>query len=91
MGPWRVMVSVGPVRSPTTLPTPDMWRSDPLDPEPPSDLDGSTTDMLEDTVFFGSRDLEGRQADFSASVALDPDPVAVLVSWTWTTRHSYAW
>ena len=38
----------------------------------------STTDTLEDTVFFGSLDLEGRPADFSTSVALDPDPVAVF-------------
>ena len=56
----------------------ELLRSDPLAPEPPSDLGRPTTDTLEVTNFLGSRDLECRPADFSTSVAFDPEPVAVL-------------
>ena len=50
----------------------DLWRSD------PSELGRLTTDTLEATDFLGSQDLEGHTADFSTSVAFDPELVAVL-------------
>ena len=50
----------------------DLWRSD------PSELGRPATETLEATDFLGSRDLEGRTADFSTSVAFDPELVAVL-------------
>ena len=50
----------------------DLWRSD------PSELGRPTTDTLEATDFLGSRYLEGQTADFSTSVAFDPELVAVL-------------
>ena len=50
----------------------DLWRSD------PSELGRPTTETLEATDFLGSQDLEGRTADFSTSLAFDPELVAVL-------------
>ena len=50
----------------------NLWRSD------PSEAGRPTTEMLE-AMDFGSQDLEGRVADFSTSVALDPELVAVFV------------
>ena len=50
----------------------DLWRSD------PSELGRPTTDTLEATDLLGSQDLEGQTADFSTSVAFDPELVAVL-------------
>ena len=50
----------------------DLWRSN------PSELGGPATETLEATDFLGSRDLEGRTANFSTSVAFNPELVAVL-------------
>ena len=52
----------------------DLWRSD------PSELGRPATETLEAMNFLGSWDLEGRTADFSTSVAFDPELVVVLAS-----------
>ena len=78
MGPWRVMPSVGPVRSSTALPTPWPVAFRPLGPRntvgprPSHHGHAGRHGLLR---FTGS---EGRPAE-SASVALDPDSVAVFV------------
>ena len=65
---WRLSAPCLLFRSPLH----NLWRSD------PSEAGRPTTEMLE-AMDFGSQDLEGRVADFSTSVALDPELVAVFV------------